>query len=185
MIRALKPEEYPELLSEIRKRGISLRVLNSRSPSFEWGGAHFDIFHPAFDTLFSSNDDSAAVNNNSLAIRLTENGFSIFLAGDIQEATEKRLLEDPRLRPITLLKVPHHGSKTSSTEGFLNALQPKVAFMGVGEGNRFGFPHGEVLSRYRALGTAVFRTDQDGEIDLRWDGKNLSVSTFRGKDLRF
>jgi competence protein ComEC len=76
-----------------------------------------------------------------------------------------------------VLKCPHHGSRSSSTPDFLRAAAPTVAVIPVGLGNRYRFPHEEVLERYRALGTAVYRTDQDGAVEIRFERDGLWVRT--------
>jgi beta-lactamase superfamily II metal-dependent hydrolase len=85
--------------------------------------------------------------------------------------------------PLRVLKVPHHGSKTSSTATFLDAFQPGVAIVSAGRGNRHGHPAPAALARYAARGTEVFRTDQDGAIQLDTDGHTLTVQTCSGRRL--
>ncbi len=79
------------------------------------------------------------------------------------------------------LKVPHHGSKTSSTQDFLDAVRPRFAAISVGEGNAFGHPNAEVLDRLRQEGTRVYRTDHDGAISILTDGRQVTVSSFLEK----
>ena len=81
----------------------------------------------------------------------------------------------------TVLKVGHHGSKTSSSENFLRAVNPSVAVICVGYGNNFGHPRAEILERLENLNVKIFRTDKDGLIKFRTDGKKLSVETFSDK----
>jgi competence protein ComEC len=83
--------------------------------------------------------------------------------------------------PLRVLKAPHHGSKTSSTATFLDALHPRLAIVSAGRGNRHGHPAPAVLARYAARGTEVFRTDQDGAIQLDTDGHTLTVQTCSGR----
>src|SRR5438270_8399616 len=90
------------------------------------------------------------------------------------------------LFPYTTLfrsKVPHHGSLTSSTVPFVEALHPTVAVVSAGRANHFGHPVPEVLDRYRAVGAEIFRTDQDGAVSVDTDGTSLAVTTFTGRKL--
>jgi competence protein ComEC len=80
-----------------------------------------------------------------------------------------------------VLKVPHHGSLTSSSLDFVRALHPDVAVFSVGRSNHFGHPAPDVLQRYRDAGTAIFRTDMDGAISLETDGHSLDVRTLLGR----
>ena len=107
--------------------------------------------------------------------------MSIVLTGDIGKAVERDLastLEPARLRVV---KVPHHGSLTSSSAEFVAALRPRVAIVSAGRSNHFGHPVPEVLERYRSAGAEVFRTDQDGEVVVDTDGYALDVRTFSGR----
>ena len=79
----------------------------------------------------------------------------------------------------TVLKVAHHGSKTSTTEDFLAAAQPRLAVISVGRDNNFGHPAPEVIERLRKNGIKIYRTDEDGAVVCRTDGKTLRVGTFR------
>jgi competence protein ComEC len=84
---------------------------------------------------------------------------------------------------MRVMKVPHHGSLTSSSREFLHALAPRIAVVSVGRGNTFGHPAREVLERYREVGAHVFRTDQDGAVTVDTDGHSLDVRTFTGQRL--
>ena len=89
------------------------------------------------------------------------------------------MVESGFLHPVTLLKVGHHGSKTSSTEDFLSAVTPQFAFISDGYKNQFRHPHKDVLDRLAEHHVAVFRTDQRGLLTFRTDGDRVEVSTFR------
>lgn len=104
-------------------------------------------------------------NDNSLVIQTHFYGQTLLFPGDIEVAAEKDLVSHygSRLKS-DLLKVPHHGSKTSSSENFLKKVNPKIAIMSMKQNNRFGFPHDEVLERYQRLGIQIYRTDYQGTI---------------------
>ena len=84
---------------------------------------------------------------------------------------------------LRVIKVPHHGSLTSSTQAFLHALHPAIAIVSAGRANHFGHPVPEILDRYRSMGSEVFRTDQDGAVTLDTDGDSIGVRTFTGRRL--
>jgi competence protein ComEC len=108
------------------------------------------------------------LNDASLVVRVEDGAFSLLFAGDIEAAAEAACAENGADIRSTLLKAPHHGSGTSSTEAFLTAVQPSWAVVSVGEHNRFGHPDSLVLGRYRQRGIRVFRTDKDGTVLVRW-----------------
>ena len=117
-------------------------------------------------------------NDDSLVLELRYGRVSVVLPGDAGEAVERRLppIEEPDRR--CLLKVPHHGSATSSSAEFLGRLRPMVAFLSAGALTKV---NAGVLDRYRALGTTVFRTDVDGAITIDIEGSRVDVRTFTGR----
>jgi competence protein ComEC len=109
---------------------------------------------------------------------------SIVLTGDIGKEAEHAVaphFEPARLR---IVKVPHHGSRSSSTPEFVGALQPRIAVVSAGRGNRFGHPAQAVLDRYRRAGAAMFRTDRDGAVTVETDGEAVEVTTYTGRRFR-
>jgi competence protein ComEC len=122
-------------------------------------------------------------NDDSLVLELRWRDVSMVLTGDIGKVVEQRLARDIAPAPIRILKVPHHGSLTSSTPEFVRALAPAIAVVSVGRANRFGHPAPEVLRRYREAGAEVFRTDRDGAVTIDTDGTTVDVRTFAGQRL--
>ena len=116
-------------------------------------------------------------------IELRWHEASILLTGDIGKAVELALATAIPRAALRVVKVPHHGSLTSSTPEFVRALAPRVAVVSVGRGNRFGHPAADVLQRYREAGAEIFRTDQDGAVTLDTDGTSMEVRTFTGRRL--
>ncbi len=114
-----------------------------------WDGVRFEVLHP----LPQATD--ARSNALSCVLRIDAEGGSALLAGDIESAQEAQLL-DRGIAPVDLLLVPHHGSKTSSSGPFLDALQPRLALVQAGYRNRFGHPAPQVMQRYAERGIAVF-----------------------------
>lgn len=94
------------------------------------------------------------LNNNSLVIKLNYNNFSMLLTGDIEKIAEEQILDEYKninILKSTILKIGHHGSKTSSIESFLKKVNPKIALIGVGKGNSFGHPSNGVIERLQDL----------------------------------
>jgi competence protein ComEC len=115
-------------------------------------------------------DSARGENDNSLVITVGWRGRSLLFAGDIEADGEAALLAraGPSLR-ADVVKVPHHGSKTSSTAELVAATQPSVAVISVGERNRWGFPNRGVMARWRGVGAGVMRTDRDGGVTVTVD----------------
>ena len=118
-------------------------------------------------------------NNDSLVLRLSYGRESILLAGDIEQSAESAMVRAGAILKADLLKVPHHGSRTSSSNPFLDAVNPAIAIVSVGEPSRFGHPHQEVLSRYSSRGVTLYRTGQSGAVTAETDGNTLTIKTFQ------
>jgi competence protein ComEC len=119
-------------------------------------------------------------NNNSIVTRLTFGQVSLLLTGDIEAEVERALVGAHRDAPLpsTVLKVPHHGSCSSTTQAFLDAVDPEVVVISVGADNRFGHPCDEVLERLEGL--PVYRTDEHGAVEVISDGTLVWVEVQRG-----
>jgi competence protein ComEC len=120
-------------------------------------------------------------NEDSMVIELRWRSVSFVFTGDIGREAEGALSALFAPARVRVVKVPHHGSITSSTDAFIRALAPDVALISVGRANNFGHPSPVVLGRYAAIGARVFRTDQDGAIECSTDGDTLDVRTFTGR----
>jgi len=120
------------------------------------------------------------INDNSIVLKLTYSNFSILFTGDIGEIPEERLVSNENIiKDIDILKVPHHGSKYSSTKEFLQSVNPQIAVISVGENNRYGHPHLETLERLENQESIehIFRTDIDGTIILITDGSQYAMKS--------
>jgi beta-lactamase superfamily II metal-dependent hydrolase len=126
-----------------------------------------DVLNPPV-SLPDGADNEAELNDNSVVLNLTYGEFSALLTGDMQEINEARLVfENVTTLDADVLKAGHHGSRTSSSSPFLNAVTPEVVIISLGAGNTYGHPHQEALDRISAAGTEhLFRTDVDGTITL-------------------
>jgi competence protein ComEC len=116
------------------------------------------------------------VNDRSVVLRVRLGASSVLLTGDIEAAAEAAL---PDPGPLTVLKSPHHGSRTSSTPEFLARSAPRFIVFSVGAHNRFGLPAPEVMARAQETGATCLRTDADGAVRFETDGVRIRMSTFR------
>lgn len=119
------------------------------------------------------------VNSNSLVLAVKYGTVTFLLPGDIEQEAERLLLEQGADLQAQVLKVPHHGGRTSSSEPFLARVHPRVAVVSAGYRNRFRHPHQEALDRYRASGVDLYRTDLDGAVTISTDGATIGVKTMR------
>jgi competence protein ComEC len=151
--------------------------------SWDWDGVHFEILHP--DKSFVG--DSLGHNNEgSCVLRVSTGQQSVLLAADIEHESESQILKrHAKELPSTLLVVPHHGSKSSSSQAFVDAVHPQYAVFTPGYLNRFGHPKPEVVERYRAAGSQLLRSDEDGAISIAMDAQNFSVERYRKTHARY
>jgi competence protein ComEC len=152
------------------------RVIRRRAGEhIDQSRAHIDILAPAPDYVPGDKPG----NNDSLAFRVSFGEHSFLLTGDMESPVETRLVSDGALAKTTVLKAPHHGSKTSDTELFLEQVQPAIAVISAGYENMFHHPHPSVLERLAAHHAAVLRTDLDGLVSVSTDGRRLTIHTMR------
>ncbi|MCK4648493.1 MBL fold metallo-hydrolase, partial [bacterium] len=167
--------EYEEFLKMIEKKRIPYKIVRAGERLSIAPGMGIDILHPQNKFL---KWESSEPNNNSIVIRLFYKRMSFLFTGDIEEAAEDLLVKKygSRLKS-TILKVPHQGSKTSSTLKFLEKVSPECAIISVGANNPFGHPHPEVLKKYQKLEIKRYRTDESGAITITTDGKDCWIKT--------
>ncbi len=136
--------------------------------------ANMVLLHPV-------NPSSDHLNNASIVARVNLGEITLLLTGDAEKEAEQEMLNDPGLLSSHILKVGHHGSWTSSTEDFLNAVKPEVSVIMCGSGNPYGHPHNVALERLNAVGTEIFRTDIHGHIIIESDGVEYTITTIKNK----
>ncbi|MGA7223214.1 MAG: ComEC/Rec2 family competence protein [Candidatus Acidiferrales bacterium] len=163
---------FLNLLAEARARRIPI-VEETQGREFDWDGVKGKVLWPADISAVSR-----ASNDDSLVMRIQDGADSFLLPGDIEKRVENELVDEQAPLTADFLKVPHHGSRTSSTDAFVGAVAPKVAVVSVGEGNQFGHPVDAVVERYGAAGVRFLRTDRDGAVTAITDGHDLVVHTF-------
>jgi competence protein ComEC len=159
---------YDDLAATITKAQVARRAL-ARGMEADWDGVEVEVLGPSPPAHLpwrTRNDDSVV-----LAVRYGE--IVLLLTGDVEGAGEAALAT-PR---AFALKVPHHGSRSSSTAGLLARAAPRVAIVSVGDHSRFGHPHPEVVARYQGAGIAFYRTDRDGAVTFSTDGRRVWMAT--------
>jgi competence protein ComEC len=151
---------------------------------WEWDGVRFEMLYP---TRASYDDLSLKDNDRSCVILITAPGGSALLPADIERRSEAALLRDyPNVLRATVLVAPHQGSRTSSTPAFVEQVNPDAVIFPVGYRNRFGHPHEDVLDRYRAIGSRIYRTDRDGALTVKFGAAGtLRVEPYRATYRRY
>jgi len=163
-------DEYLEWLNLIKKKKIPVKIVYS-GVNFDFGDDCKLITLYPFSSLENERVDS--LNNSSIVCKLVYKNNSFLLSGDIEEEAEKEILDQKVDIKADVLKVAHQGSKTSSSEDFLKAVDSRVAVIMVGEENKFGHPHKQVLESLEALGINFLRTDKNGDIEFVSDGEKI------------
>jgi competence protein ComEC len=146
---------------------------------WEWDGVRFAMLHPA------PGDAPARRNDLSCVLKVEAGGRAVLLTGDIERASESNLLRKRQDLRADVLLVPHHGSRTSSTAEFIEAVAPRVAVVPAGYRNRFNHPNREVLERYRAAGAEIVRTDLQGAVTVKLASRGMEVLTERQRRGRY
>lgn len=162
---------FSRLLDSVEKKGVDAHIA-APGDTYSVGDLQIEILSPLEESYENTNDYSAVVHARF-------GGVTFLFTGDAEAAVEKALLEEypsSKLRS-DVLKVGHHGSKTSSTEAFLNAVHPEIAVIEVGADNSYGHPSQKVLDWLDALGSRVYRTDISGNIVLTTDGDTIDAVT--------
>lgn len=156
--------------------GIPYRAVVRGDTLAALGGVRGLFLHP--DPLFLTGSVKPNTNEVSVVLRLSLGAFSMLLTGDIEEKGEAATVRRPSMLTSTVLKSPHHGSRSSSGTAFLNAVDPEAVAVSAGMYNNFGHPAPEVIERYRRRGAEVFRTDEGGAVMIRSNGRSWDISYF-------
>jgi competence protein ComEC len=165
--------EWRAVREKAAQNGVALVPMQA-GRGFAFGGSEIEILAP----LAGYTPFDTPRNNDSLVMRISYGARSFLLTGDVERPIERELAETG-LRPSDVLKVAHHGSRTSSTEEFLDAVHPAFAVVSAGFENSYGHPHPTVVSRLADRHATLLRTDQNGLITIRTDGRRLSLETTR------
>jgi competence protein ComEC len=151
----------------------TLQTVWLRGETLREGKVLIEVLHPAAPL----SEEGRADNDLSMVLRIKLDEFSVLLAADIGAAAEEAVVKAVPDVAGLVLKVPHHGSRTSSSPLFLKTVGPKIAVISVGSGNRYGLPDEDVLARYENAGIRLFRTDRDGAVEITTDGRSISIRT--------
>ena len=154
-------ENYKRFLNIVKEKNIPVIIGKEGDKINIEKDLYLDILFPESEQI-----EENMINNNSLVFNMHYNNFSMLFTGDIEEIAEKRIIEitnKSRLK-ADIIKVPHHGSKTSSTRELLEIVLPKIALIGVGKDNLFGHPSSETIDKLDELEIKTYRTDINGEI---------------------
>ncbi len=170
--RTVEQPAFNELLAHAAERQVPV-VVRRRGDVFTWGGATVFVLWPE-----SVAPAAAVSNNDSLVLRLEYGRHAFLLCGDIERDVEQELVRRGDPLDADLLKVPHHGSRTSANREFVAAVTPQVAVLSLGANNPFGHPHAEVLRTLSTPTLRLFRTDRHGAVSVLSDGTTLRAHPF-------
>ena len=166
--------EWAVVREKARVRGVKVVKLVA-GQAFAFGGVQVEVLSPPDDYIAPH----TAKNDDSLVLRLTYGQRSFLLTGDMEKGMEARAIYDGRVLAADVLKVAHHGSKTSSTDLFLEAVHPQWAIISDGVDNQCHHPHPDVLARLAAHHAGILRTDRLGLVTVRTDGKRIDLDLYK------
>lgn len=167
-------EEYFSLIDE---EGIPRRIIRAGDSIEEFFPLRMEVLHPTDEYVTPKGWTPYGLNNGSAAVRLAYGQVSFLFLGDIEKEADKALLKQKGFLKATVVKVPHQGSRTGSSQELVEAMKPSVAVISVSEGNRFGHPADEVIERFQKCGARIYRTDRQGAIIIRTNGEKIQIET--------
>jgi competence protein ComEC len=163
---------YERLLTDIRDKHIqALQVRTGTTIPFD-PAVKLEVLSPDDESVNRDN-----TNDGSIVLKLTYGQTSFLFTGDAEMSINQALLQRGVDVRATVLKLGHHGSRTSTDEDWLRAVQPQLGIISAGAGNPYGHPHAEVIAAFDALGIQYIRTDEHGTITVVSDGKQLRVTS--------
>jgi competence protein ComEC len=162
---------FEDFIDAVQASGATIQAAR-RGDVIQLGSLSLPVLNPS-DPRFSDR------NNNSVAVRMDVGKVSFLFTGDMEEPAESRLVASGADLKATVLKLGHHGSRTSTSQRFVSAVQPQVAVYQAGANNRFGHPHAETLTALARGGVTVYGTDRNGVITITTDGNTYKVETER------
>jgi len=172
-------ESFQGFFYEVVHSGVKVPAFIEMERRMNVSGVMVEVLHPpAVSIRKNHNLSGKEYNNNSIVLKLTMGACGILFPGDVETIAEEELVECCQAELSSrVLVAPHHGSRTSSSMGFLKAVRPEIIIISAGWQNRFGFPHTSVLERYKTLAAQVYRTDCSGAVSLRTYGRKWLVKT--------
>jgi competence protein ComEC len=169
----LRDEEFARFAASARDAGVPVYLVG-RGDRLRFGAITIDVLWPPT----TADREAPSGNNDSVVLRVRFGRRIFLLTGDMEADAERSLLAAGDDLRCDALKVAHHGSRTSSTEGFIRAALPSLAIVSVGQDSPYGHPHPEVIARWRAAGAQVLTTGESGNVTISTDGDDLKVETF-------
>lgn len=166
--------EWRQIRKTARELNIPIRQMRQDDP-FPYGGTTLRVLAPLRD--YEATDK--AQNNDSLVLRVEYGRTSFLLTGDMEKKIEEQLYSQGLLRPTDVLKVGHHGSRTSTNTDLLDAVHPAFGVISVGYDNTYGHPHPLVLDALHRHHVTVYRTDEEGLVRISSDGHRIQIETAR------
>lgn len=166
-------EDFAELYRILHKRKVEIFILK-RGDVLNFEAARAEVLFPEADDAVLPVSD----NNHSVVLRIIFGAKSFLLTGDIEKETENLLVQNPRDLRAEVVKVAHHGSRTSSIQPFIDATKAEFAIISVGRKSPYGHPHREVLQRWQAAGAKILTTGEHGTISISTDGNDLIIERF-------
>ncbi|HZH33562.1 MAG TPA: ComEC/Rec2 family competence protein [Pyrinomonadaceae bacterium] len=167
--------EFRKFYESLRKKRIPMKKV-ARGDALDIGGVRIEVLHPVSD----SDENAGSENDHSVVLRVIFGSRSFLLTGDIEKEAERNLLVNAVNLQADVVKIGHHGSRTSSIEDFVRLTNAEFAVASVGRESPFGHPHKEVVERWKNAGAAVLTTGENGTISFSTDGKDLRLETFLG-----
>ena len=170
-------ENFQEFLKIVKDKSIEIQLVKAGDRVNFENNLYMDILWPTEKLEISDN----ALNNNSIVAKLVYKNFSMLFTGDIEEVAEKDIVnryKNSKILKSTMLKVAHHGSKTSSTQEFLDVVKPMYALIGVGKNNNFGHPSEIIIQALNNINCKVYRTDENGEISINVNRNSIDIKTY-------
>ena len=171
-------ENYEEFIKIVKEKKINVKIVEEGEKVSIEDNLYFDVIWPFSDNMISDN----SINNNSLVCKLNYKNYSMLFTGDIEAIAEKAILKkyskNLNILKSDILKVAHHGSKTSSITEFIEKIKPKYAIIGVGEDNKFGHPSDNTIQNLEKANIRIYRTDKMGEIEIKTNGKEIKINEF-------
>jgi len=165
---------YRQYLTSVSNKKVPFKLVSDGDLIDLGNDISLKILSPPKTLISGTNSD---INNNSIVAKLIYGEFSMLFTGDIERESEARLVKNHgKELKSTVLKSPHHGSRSSSTIPFLRETDPKVVVISLGVNNRYNHPHQSVLKRYSDRGIKIYRTDTDGTVTITSDGKFYKIS---------
>lgn len=160
---------YQTYLKNIKQQNIAYHQLKAGDSVDFGGGVSFKVFSPT-EKMLQSDDD---LNNNSLVGQLRYNDFTMLFTGDSEREAEQNMTKSyGNELQSDVLKSPHHGSRTSSSDSYLKAVKAKDVIISLAADNEYGHPHKQTLDRYKKYDMNVYRTDKDGTVTILTDGSD-------------